>query len=112
MVSLGRLRVWIGAGLAALPFAAIFLWVGITERQRQLDMGLLAALERSDVGSTVALLDQGANANAMKLLNPPPPPTFGSQIAEFIDAIKGRRASWPRIVRPSILIPFTPPSPN
>jgi ankyrin repeat protein len=71
-------------------------------RQQDLDRALIAAIKQNDTPAAIALLDQGANANATD--KPYEPMTFKSLLADFWNRLKGKRQKENEGYDPALLL--------
>jgi hypothetical protein len=75
--------------LFLLPILALFIWYGRQVRQQMLDHSLIEAIKREDTLGAVAVLNQGADANAID--KPYLPMTLKSTLMDFWNRMKGNQ---------------------
>src|SRR5262249_13951047 len=90
---------WILLALFLLPLLLFFLWFNRQVRQQNLDHALIEAIKRNDTPGAMALLKQGADANAAD--KPYTPLTFANLWDAFHSRWQGKspapptETSWP-----------------
>src|SRR5262245_19237712 len=79
---------WMLLTSLVLPVLASGIWYGRLERQQYLDHALILAIKKQDTKAAIALLNQGANANATD--RPYTPITLTTLFADFWRRVKGQ----------------------
>ena len=100
-----RWCVYILLALIVLPVLVTTVWYGRQVRQQRLDHALIAAIKKNDTAGAIALLDQGADANATD--KPETPLTFKNLLADFWNRIKGNKPpKETNLSTPAILLAY------
>lgn len=81
--------IWILLALFLLPILVFGLWYGRQVRQQRLDHALIEAIKKDDTQKVIALLKDGADANAMD--KPFKSPTLDELFTAFWQRLQGRK---------------------
>src|SRR5882724_8544586 len=101
--SLRKRLIWILLAVVCLPVLASGIWYGRQVRQQHLDHALIEAIKKNDTPTAVALLDQGADANATD--KPVTPVTLISVLTDFWSKIKGKKTHKERYTS-ALILPY------
>lgn len=85
--ALRKRAIWILLSLFLLPVLLLGIWYGRQVRQQRLDHALIEAIKKQDTPKAIALLDQGADANAEDKAYEPK--SLWSLLEEFWNRLQG-----------------------
>src|SRR5262249_39155274 len=102
MKSLRKRPTWILLTLILLPVLVSSVWIWRQVRQQRLDHALIESIKRNDTKSAIALLDQGADANATD--KPYQPLLLKSMLSDFWNKVRGIKPAKNQKVYPSALM--------
>jgi len=106
MKALRKRLTWLLLALFLLPVLVSSVWYWRQVRQQRLDHALIEAIKKNDTSAAIALLNQGADANATD--RPYTPVTFQSALADFWNRMKGKKPQEDTtFYPPALLLPYT-----
>jgi ankyrin repeat protein len=100
--SLRKRLTWILLALVLLPILIFCLWYGRQVRQQRLDHALIVAIKKNDTPTAIAMLNQGADANATD--KPHLSPTLTAMLADLWHRIRHHPPEQARPYHPALLL--------
>lgn len=102
MKSPHKRTIWLLLALFLIPVLLFGIWFNRQVRQQRLDHALIEAIKKNDTQTAIALLDQGADANATD--KPYTSVRLGNALAGFWNGLRGNRLTQENTVYPSALL--------
>src|SRR5437899_2955532 len=105
MKTLHKRSIWILLALLVLPALTFGIWYERQVKQQRLDRALIEAIKMQDTPTAIALLDQGADANATD--KPVTRITLKGLLADYWNRLKGNKPPKDTKYYPSaLLLPY------